>query len=200
MLRVTIDLVSAITKRTTTLGTMFLANDGKGSNDRGNYDVRVMRKGVTSPLGRTTREGRVEDYPRLAYNVWRLIGRAVHAAFPEEREPGIAKLNSDVIAGMSHLVDHLEDGGHVWMNDELAAVDAAIKWLRAGEADDSDDKDSRVSDALGCNMPEGDAREAFQRSIFRGCKLLASGRDCDFTDDDRDDMTNARKFIEALPE
>lgn len=74
------------------IGRMYIANDGEGSQDRGHYDVAVCRRGTTavpgtlSPTGpRPTRTGRVENYPRLAYNVWRLIARALLSAFPEER-------------------------------------------------------------------------------------------------------------------
>jgi hypothetical protein len=74
------------------LGRMYLANDGTGSAERGNYDVAVCRKGTNSvprpisPNGPdATRAGRVESYPRQAYNVWRLIARALRSAFPEEK-------------------------------------------------------------------------------------------------------------------
>lgn len=198
MLKVTIELLSAITHRTSTLGVMYLSNDGQGTRERGNYDVRVMRKGVTSPLGKTTREGRVEDYPRLAYNVWRLIGRAIHAAFPEEREPGIAKLNADVMNGL-HAFRAAFDAQFAPDRNQYAR--AAQEWLDAAGAEPDTD-DARVSEALGCNMPEGDAREAFQRSIFRGLKAVrhrwhATGTESEQT---LTDIDNALKFIEALPE
>jgi len=66
------------------LGRMYITNDGTGHEKRGNYNVAVCRKGSTdkkSPL----RTGRVEDYPRLSYNVWRLILRALRSSFPEEK-------------------------------------------------------------------------------------------------------------------
>lgn len=99
MIKVTIELISAITGHTSELGRMFIANTGDGSAERGNYDVVVCRKGETRVpreligIGYSAaRTGKVIDYPRLAYNVWRLIARSVLAAFPEEvkTKPGKA--------------------------------------------------------------------------------------------------------------
>lgn len=92
MIRVTIELDSAITGKTTTLGVMCIANDGTGSNKKRNYDVAVVRRGRhehvipgTMPSDSiVVRRGRVENYPALALNVWRLICRALKSAFPEE--------------------------------------------------------------------------------------------------------------------
>ena len=74
------------------LGRMYIANDGT-SKDReiGNYLAAVCRKGTTavpqpvSPNGmEPTRSGEVKDYPRLRYNVWRLITKCLKKCFPEE--------------------------------------------------------------------------------------------------------------------
>jgi hypothetical protein len=74
------------------IGRMYIANDGAGTRDRGNYRVAVCRRGSTAipkpihPAGvKATRVGAVKNYPRLAYNVWRLIARALNSAFPEEQ-------------------------------------------------------------------------------------------------------------------
>lgn len=72
------------------IGRTYIYNAG-GSLTRGDYEVRVCRKkrfkttldNLRSGKG-FTRKARVEDYPRLSYNVWRLILRALRAAFPEE--------------------------------------------------------------------------------------------------------------------
>lgn len=90
MLVVKIELWSAITGKTRELGRMYLANDGSSTDTaRGSYDVKVCRKGSTGYKGwgsiRTSRSGRVERYPRLSYNVWRLVSRALRSAFPEEK-------------------------------------------------------------------------------------------------------------------
>lgn len=77
------------------LGRMYIANDAKTTSadpKLGSYDVAVCRKGRSTlpqpfnPTGfKPARVGRVENYPRLAYNVWRLIARSLLSAFPEER-------------------------------------------------------------------------------------------------------------------
>jgi hypothetical protein len=63
------------------LGRMLIDNIG-GTRDRGDYRVRVLRKGSKDKV---MRQGEVKDYPRLSYNVWRLIRRALKSTFPEER-------------------------------------------------------------------------------------------------------------------
>lgn len=63
------------------LGRMHISNQGSGSAKRGDYKVQVMRKGTK---GTVQREGEVKNYPRLSYNVWRLVTRALKSAFPEE--------------------------------------------------------------------------------------------------------------------
>ena len=62
------------------LGRMLIDNIG-GTRDRGDYRVRVLRKGSKDKVMRT---GEVKDYPRLSYNIWRLICRALKSTFPEE--------------------------------------------------------------------------------------------------------------------
>lgn len=83
------------------IGRMYIANDGHRAAidpSRGDYHVAVCRRGTTEvpreiygPEGKpihgpkAARAGSVQDYPRLAYNVWRLISRALRSAFPEEK-------------------------------------------------------------------------------------------------------------------
>lgn len=89
MIVVRIELWSAITRKVTPLGTMVITNRGSGTAKRGDYDVVVARKSDASDLAKVMakplRRGEVLDYPRLSYNVWRLVSRAVLSAFPEER-------------------------------------------------------------------------------------------------------------------
>ena len=82
MLIVTYELRSAIPGRTVWRRQMTICNDGTGTNSRGNYDVKLLRKGSHNVV----REGRVENYPRKALNPWRLLCRALLACFPEEKE------------------------------------------------------------------------------------------------------------------
>lgn len=92
------------------IGRAYIANDGAGSTERGDYVAAVCRRGMTAvpaelaALGRTPkatrsavldtmrrddlefypRLGEVQNYPRLAYNMWRLVIRALRSCFPEE--------------------------------------------------------------------------------------------------------------------
>ena len=88
MLVVKIELHSARTHKITEIGRMIIANEGTaGTPRRGNYTVKVGRKGHHSSKDvwlNPTRMGRVKDYPRLTYSVWRLVIRALLSAFPEE--------------------------------------------------------------------------------------------------------------------
>lgn len=92
MIVVRIELHSARTGKVSELGRLFITNDATGDARTGNYDVTLARKGATkvpqplNPKGpKPARTGRVEGYPRLSYNVWRLITKALLACFPEER-------------------------------------------------------------------------------------------------------------------
>ena len=90
MLVVKIELWSAITGKRQEIGRMYIANDGSSGNPKkGNYNVKVARKNSKDYKGwekiSHTREGKVLDYPRLSYNVWRLILRSLKACFPEEK-------------------------------------------------------------------------------------------------------------------
>jgi hypothetical protein len=95
------------------IGRTYIANDGQASAAdprRGDYVAAVCRRGTTAVprelggQGKATRStdvtlsfddevlpdsepvrGEVKDYPRQAYNVWRLVIRALRACFPEER-------------------------------------------------------------------------------------------------------------------
>lgn len=94
------------------IGRTYIANVG-GSQQRGDYAAAVCRRGTqdqprelfmmaaedphlsahraehlrVAARGRpkAARTGHVGDYPRLSYNVWRLIIRALRSAFPEEK-------------------------------------------------------------------------------------------------------------------
>jgi hypothetical protein len=93
MLVVKIELHSAITGKVSTIAEMIIANTG-GTKQRGDYRAWVLKKapkgwGVGSlwrpRMEKASRHGEVKNYPRLSYNVWRLVIRALKSAFPEER-------------------------------------------------------------------------------------------------------------------
>ncbi len=92
MLVVKVELHSARTGEIQTLGQMVIDNVSGGGVGRdaarADYRVRVGRKGSTLQgiADKPLREGQVADYPRLSYNVWRLVVRALLSAFPEEKK------------------------------------------------------------------------------------------------------------------
>lgn len=95
MIRVTIEMCPRGDERPGSvreIGRMYIANVG-GDARLGDYSVAVCRRNTTAvpspvhPLGPApTRKGGVTGYAREAFNVWRLIARAVLSAFPEERK------------------------------------------------------------------------------------------------------------------
>ena len=87
MIRVTIEKIKHGTGAPEVIGVMEIANDATGTQTRGNYNARVLRRGthycdMVKPVQRT---GRVKDFPRLSYSVWRLVMRCLKSAFPEEQ-------------------------------------------------------------------------------------------------------------------
>lgn len=165
MIRVKIELVPrGVEARAREIGRLYIANDGTGDAERGAYKVAVCRRGATDvpreiyrdedrtriestdgkKLPKAARTGEVKDYPRLAYNVWRLVARALLASFPEEDKApkqrrttfdrlvarGFELLAQPVHAALAHNQDltlpQSEDG------DALRAV---LDWLAAATND-----------------------------------------------------------------
>lgn len=86
MIVVKVELHSAITKQVTLIGSAIIHNVG-GTKERGNYKVAVGNKsklGLTDIMANPQRVGEVNNYPRVSYNIWRLVIRALRSAFPEE--------------------------------------------------------------------------------------------------------------------
>lgn len=137
------------------IGRMYIANDGTTSiaDPRfGDYRVAVCKRGTTEvprevydpddpdqaayakTKPKATRAARVRGYPRLAYNVWRLIARAVTGAFPEElntrKGRGEAVLDAEVVQGLRRIVAYAENTGLCSTTPEGAAqIAAAQQWL-----------------------------------------------------------------------
>ena len=84
MIVVKVELHSAITGEVSEIGRTYIHNTGEGTSERGDYSVNVCRKGSRN-FYNAARRGEVLDYPRLSYNVWRLVSRALRSAFPEEK-------------------------------------------------------------------------------------------------------------------
>lgn len=77
MLRITIELIPFGLGKPQHLGTLHLANDGTGTQDRGNYDGTLFTKtGAKMPQ----RVVRVEDWPRQSRPVWELVIEALQSA------------------------------------------------------------------------------------------------------------------------
>lgn len=87
MIRVTVEIIPYGLGTPRTIGVMHIANDGLGTTKRGNYDGKILRKPTEKEAARgwrkITRKGRVENYPRQSYAVWRLILRMLKAMYPE---------------------------------------------------------------------------------------------------------------------
>lgn len=73
------------------MGRTYIYNAG-GSLTRGDYEVRVCRKGKHERVHHRllsgegfARMGQVKGYPRLTYNIWRLVLRSLRICFPEEK-------------------------------------------------------------------------------------------------------------------
>jgi hypothetical protein len=74
MIRVTVELVSARTGKTSVLGTAKISNNLTGSPARGNYTVKLHDK-----AGRLWKESTVHGFPRKRLLTWDLLFRALNA-------------------------------------------------------------------------------------------------------------------------
>jgi hypothetical protein len=82
VIRVTIQLISAQNGQRSTLGVMDICNTGESMDPRiGHYTGRLYRKGTVSKL---QREGKVQNWPRKSYTVWRLVLRMLQDMHPED--------------------------------------------------------------------------------------------------------------------
>ena len=80
MIRVTVELISAIDGHTELLGAALISNDGSSETPkRGNYDAYFFGKRSW------WRQGCVENFPRKSRNVWHLIRRALNDALENKR-------------------------------------------------------------------------------------------------------------------
>lgn len=86
MLIVRVELLSAITGKTTELARMHICNDGQGDNPRlSDYDVHTLRGRSGEDLDQSwrnktyTRQGKVRKHRRLDLHVWHLVGKALTA-------------------------------------------------------------------------------------------------------------------------
>lgn len=72
MMRVTVELVPEDGRaRHRVLAVAVIANDGSGSEERGNYAVRLSK--VAPHLGETWKTARVVGFPRKRFGAWDLL-------------------------------------------------------------------------------------------------------------------------------
>ena len=100
MIVVTVQLVRG--RELQVLGRAIIENDGTSHDERrGDYNVKIGHRaeskraieipecidgaGLRRILERPVRTGRVKGFPRRSYSVWRLVIKALRAAFPEEK-------------------------------------------------------------------------------------------------------------------
>ena len=79
MIVVKLELHSTLDGSVTDLGRMYISNDGTGTSEVGNYNVKIMRKGVLNQDGNVWKYGRIERHSRKAVTVWILIVKAISA-------------------------------------------------------------------------------------------------------------------------
>ena len=104
MIVVRIELHGARGGKPREIGRMYIANHGhrtaQTGGKRGDYLAAVCRRGTTEAprelyenipdpdvglLPKAQRTGKVLDFPRQSYSVWRLVLRCLRACFHEER-------------------------------------------------------------------------------------------------------------------
>lgn len=88
MIRVTIELISAITGKTEKIGMMDICNRGDRTNlmCQHNYDFRIYKRGSWNYRAglKVQEQGEVLDYSCEAYSVWCLVLRALYKIWPEQ--------------------------------------------------------------------------------------------------------------------
>lgn len=80
MLIVRVELHSAITGETTEIARMMIANDGRGTETRGNYNAVTYTGRTKADLDkeRWCRTGYVNNWPRKTRHVWELVMVCLH--------------------------------------------------------------------------------------------------------------------------
>lgn len=82
MIRITVELISARTGKTTTLGVGEIWNDVSGTITRGNYGFRLGKRGQTriGPFDNVWKQGEVKGFPRQKLLAWDLLYRCLKEA------------------------------------------------------------------------------------------------------------------------
>lgn len=94
MLRVTIEMVPiGDESRKSHLGTIEIANDGRGTRERGNYKVRLAKRGRPT---QAWRHGAVSDFPRQTKGPYDLLLHALVATVGERNRRLIVELEEEL--------------------------------------------------------------------------------------------------------
>lgn len=77
MIRVRVELISAVTGKVTELARMHISNDGSGTVTRRNYDGQTFIGRSTDQLDRqrVSKSGRLMNFPSEQLHVWNLVAR-----------------------------------------------------------------------------------------------------------------------------
>lgn len=73
------------------IGRGVIANDGTGTDERGNYDVRLLKSDVYAKRPGVWKKGRVEGFPRRVLGPWDLLFRALRACVADRNRPTTVK-------------------------------------------------------------------------------------------------------------
>lgn len=71
MIRITVELFPwGSEKYKTKIGQIDIINDGSGTKNTGNYNIKLYRKGSNSTI---TKTGKIYNFPRLRKNIYELL-------------------------------------------------------------------------------------------------------------------------------
>lgn len=83
MIKVTVEIWPfGSEKNKKVLAEAWIANDGTGSKNVGNYDVWLQQK-----TARSLKYGRVQNYKRLYHPIWKLVQLCIESAFKGDASP-----------------------------------------------------------------------------------------------------------------
>lgn len=199
MILVTIDLISANTGERETLGEVRIANDGRGTPEIGNYNVRLMRKKGRKPW----RLGKVTGFHRQSRGVYDLLYLGLVAAGIPDRvksakatdhpiEAALEELNGVIRQAMANHPDAAKAVRLLasTLAEKLAPPERPVRvppageapqppsraytWKRTGGYEVSSAGDKRFS-ALFATLPDGRTIEEWYQCDVKGYQI--GGRD-----------------------
>lgn len=92
LIKITVELISAIDGHQEILGEGFIYNDASGSRGIGNYGFKLSkRRGFTghrnvSGVSNVWKSGEVKDFPRLRRNGWDLLFRCLRESIGDRNK------------------------------------------------------------------------------------------------------------------